>query len=306
MATQRKGLRGYRLIILAAVGALLVIFGALWMSVIFPALDKVPTDYGQDYFFEGTFSVINPATLEMDTFPVEQTLSQEAVGTQDGALLIDEVRTVVNAETGADLSPIYGDASTLAIDRRSLEFRTDIDERGRWGQWGPPRPLSEGDSYDLWHPGVSQPLTATYLRSEDFQGLGVFVFEVNEQSIDIGIEPQSGLPLVLSTTITQWVEPSSGTVVYNESVTTTSVALGAMKIPVQVSQLTFAEATVADLMATAESASSMLLWFRTLVPWMAIGFGGAILAGSAATVAVRSLRKARADKPAEQPKPTYI
>jgi hypothetical protein len=95
-------------------------------------------------------------------------------------------------------------------------------------------------------------------------------------------------------------------VVYNESVTTTSVALGAMRIPVQVSQLTFAEATVVDLMATAESASSMLLWFRTLVPWMAIGFGGAILAGSAATVAVRSLRKARADKPAEQPKPTYI
>lgn len=301
MAAQRKGLRGYRLIILAVVGAVLVIFGALWMSVIFPALDKVPTDYDNTYYFEGTFRVINPATREMDSFPVEQTLKQEAVGTQDGALLIHEVRTVVNSETGADISAVYGAEGTLAIDRSTLQFQQEIDEAGRRGQWGPPRPLAAGDSYDLWHPGAGQPLTATYLRSEDFRGLGVFVFEINEADINIGTEPQSGFPLLLSTTITQWVEPSSGTVVYNDSITTTSVDFVGIKTPVQISELRYTEETIASLMDTARSASWMLLWFRTLVPWIAIGFGCFLVGGSAVTVAVRSIRKARAGKTVQQP-----
>lgn len=306
MAAQRKGLRGYRLIILAVVGAVLVIFGALWMSVIFPALDKVPTDYDNTYYFEGTFSVMNPATMGMDSFPVEQTLQQEAVGTQDGALLIHEIRTVVNSETGADISAVYGAEGTLAIDRSTLQFQQEIDEAGRWGQWGPPRPLAAGDSYDLWHPGVRQPLTATYQRSEDFRGLGVFVFEINEADINIGTEPQSGFPLLLSTTITQWVEPSSGTVVYNDSITTTSVDFMGQKVPVQISELRYAEETTAGLMDTARSAKWMLLWFRTLVPWIAIGFGCFLVGASAVTVAVRSIRKARERKPVEQPQTIHM
>jgi hypothetical protein len=306
MAAQRKGLQGYRLIILAVVGAVLVIFGALWMSVIFPAFDKVPTDYENTYYFEGTFSVMNPDTMGMDSFPVEQTLTQEAVGTQEDALLIHEVRTVVNSATGEDISAVYGAEGTLAIDRSTLEFQQGIDEAGRRGQWGPPRPLAEGDSYNLWHPGAQQPLTATYLRSEDFRGLGVFVFEINEADIGIGTEPQSGVPLLLSTTITQWVEPSSGTVVYNESITTTSVDFMGQKMPVQISELTYTEGTIASLMDTARSAKWMLLWFRTLVPWIAIGFGCFLVGASAVTVAVRSARKARGGKPVEQPQTIHM
>ncbi|UCC61107.1 MAG: DUF3068 domain-containing protein [Dehalococcoidia bacterium] len=306
MAAQSKGLRGYRLIILAVVGAVLVIFGALWMSVIFPALDKVPTDYGNTYYFEGTFSVINPATMGMDSFPVEQTLTQEAVGTQEGALLIHEVRTVANSATGEDISSVYGDEGILAVNRSSLEFQQEIDEAGRRGQWGPPRPLAEGDSYDLWHPGAGKPLTANYMRSEDFRGLGVLVFKIDEVDIDIGTEPQSGVPLLLSTTIKQWVEPSSGTVVYNESITTTSVDFMGQKMPVQISELKYTEGTIAGMMDTARSAKWMLLWFRTLVPWIAIGFGCFLVGASAATVAIRSVRKAKAGKPVERPQTIHM
>ena len=32
-------------IILAAVGVILVIVGALWMAVIFPSMEKIPADY---------------------------------------------------------------------------------------------------------------------------------------------------------------------------------------------------------------------------------------------------------------------
>lgn len=274
MATEGKRKRGF---IVSLVGLVLVILGVLWITIIFPAIDKVPTDYDRTYYFEGTFSVMNPVTQSMDTFPVEQTLAQEAVGTEDGALLIHEVRTVVNSATGTDISAIYGDESTLAIDRSTLEFVQEIDERGRWGQWGPPRPIGEDDSYDLWHPGVGQPLTANYVRSEDFRDLGVLVFEIDEEDIDIGLEPQSGLPLSISTTITQWVEPSSGTVVYNESVTTTSIAAMGMKVPIQISILTYAEETTVDLMDTGRSAHTMLFWFRTVIPWLLIGLGAVMV-----------------------------
>jgi hypothetical protein len=304
--TPRKGLRGYRLIILAVVGALLAIFGALWISVIFPALDKMPADYSETYNFEGTFAVMNPATQQLDTFPVEQSLVQQAVGTEDGALLIHETRSVVNEATGADMSAIYGDDSTLAIDARTLEYQQSIDERGRWGQFGPPRPLSEGESFDMWNPAVQQPLTANYLRTEDLSDMTVFVYEMNAQDVSLGNDPQSGLPLLLSTTITLWVEPSSGTVVNNYSVTTTSLDMMGTQVPVQIARLHFTEGTIASLTDTARSAHWMLLWFRTLVPWLAMGFGAFLVVAAAVTVMVRNLRKAKVGKPTEHPRPTYV
>jgi len=306
MVTKRRGLRGYRLIILAIVGALLAVFGALWMGVIFPWLDKVPTDYGRSYYFDGQFSVMNPATLSMDSFHIRQILAQEAVGTEDGALLIHEVRTVINTDTGEDISAVYGDESILAIDRRSMKFVTDVDELGRTGYWGPPRPLGKEDTFDLWNPGAKQPLTAEYVRSENFRGMSVFVFEIDEADIPIGTEPTSGMELYLSPRITLWIEPSSGTVVNQTSETTTSIDFMGTMMPVQISNVDYAERTIEDLMDIGSGAHTMLLWFRTLIPWIAIGFGMFLVASSATLVAVRDIRKARARKQTQFPKPRSL
>jgi hypothetical protein len=308
MVAQRRGLRGYRIIILAIVGALLAIFGALWVAVIFPALDKMPGDYTQDYQFEGTFSVMNPATQSMNVFPIEQTLSQEAVGTKDGALLLHEVRTVKNAITGEDISAVYGEESILAINPRTLEFMPQVDEMGRWGYLGPPRPLAAGDTFDLWHSGAGQALTARNVGEENFRGMDVLVFEINESYLPIGTEHTSGmeLELYLSPQVKLWVEPSSGTVVNQTSETVTSIDMMGMKMPVQIANVNYAESTIVALMGTAESASWMLLWFRTLVPWIAIGFGAFLVLTSAGIVAVRNLRKARASKPTQHPRPTSL
>ena len=306
MVAQRRGLRGYRIIILSIMGALLAIFGALWVAVIFPALDKMPASYGQTYQFDGMFSVMNPATQSMDSFPIEQTLMQEAVGTEDGALLIHEVRSVKNAVTGADISAIYGDESVLAINPRTLEFMPQVDERGRLGYFGPPRPLAVGDTFDLWHPGAGQALPAKNVGEENFRGMDVLVFEINEAYLPIGTEPMSGMELYLSPQITLWIEPSSGTVVNQMSETVTSIDMMGMKMPVQIANVDYAESTIVNLMNTGQSASLMLLWFRTLVPWIAIGFGAFLVMTSALIVAVRNLRKARAEKPAHHPRPTSL
>ena len=278
MVAEVKRKRGF---IVSIVGLLLVILGVLWITVIFPAIDKVPLDYDRAYYFVGNITDRDPDDpLQFRFYPVEQELMQKANGTKDGALLIHEVRKVYDTSTEprTDISDEpydYGDESTLAIDRRTMEFVQAVDERGRWGYWGPPRPIGKDDSYDLWNPGAGQPQTANYVRSEDFRGLSVLVFEIDESDLEIGNVTYMGmeLPLSYSITITQWVEPSSGTVVYNESVATTTV----MGNLVQKTELRYAERTIDDLMDIGRSAHTMLLWFRTIVPWILIGLGAVMV-----------------------------
>ena len=83
--------------------------------------------------------------------------------------------------------------------------------------------------------------------------------------------------MFLSTTINQTIDPRSGVVVNNTSVTTTSMDVGGgNKIPVQISNVNYAESTIVDLMDVARDADSMLLWLETVIPWV-LGGVGAIL-----------------------------
>ena len=271
MATEGKPKKRF---IVSIVGLLLVILGVLWITVIFPAIDKVPLDYDREYHFVGNFTVREPdPPYNLVFFPVTQELVQKANGTKDGALLIHEVRTVINTETGDDISAIYGDESTLAINRSTLEF-AKVDERERWGQWGPPRPVAK-EGYDLWNPGAGKALPANYIRSEDFRGLDVLVFEIN--AVDLSVIKQ-GVPVSYSTRITMWIEPSSGTVVDQDSETIIEADVpGKGKQVVDKSLVRYAEETIVDLMDIAKSAHTMLLWFRTIIPWILIGLGAVMV-----------------------------
>ena len=308
MIKRRKGLRGYRTIILALVGAALAIFGAVWIAVIFPALDKIPTNYEKTLNFEGAFMVANPATQSLDTIPITQTMEQKAIGTEGNVLLIKEVRKVTSSATGTDLSSIYGGESTLAVDRHTLAFVPSLGDIPREGQWGPPKGLGKGDTFLLWNPAAYRPLQAKYVSSEQFRGLDVVVFKINEKNLLLGPDPRANnLNAYLSTEITLKIEPSSGTVVDQNAVTTMSYDVPMMgKVPSLIANVKFAESTITDMMDTARSASWLLLWFKTLIPWITIGFGAILVITCALLVAVRDLRKSRAGKPTHIAKPTSI
>jgi hypothetical protein len=276
MATPKKGKRWF---IVSVVGLVLVILGVIWIMVIFPALDKVPTSYERTYYFEGNFTVLNPATQSMDFFPIEQILAQKANGTQEGALLIYEKRTVLRTDTvtPTDVSSIYGDESTLAIDAHTLKFMPSIDERHRTGYWGPPRDLGkEKPSFDLWNDGAQEPLTARYLEDEEFRGMKVVLFRIDESNITI-TDPQTQLPLMMSATINLWIDPRTGTVVDQDSTTTTSMNMGGNMVPLQISNVRYAESTIVDLMGVANDGARSLLLVKTVVPWVLIGVGAVLV-----------------------------
>jgi len=284
-----KGKIGKSLII-SIVGVILVILGVLWITVIFPALDKLPTDYERDYFFDCVYQEWNAATRTFDVIPAKMTRTQEAVGTEDGALLIREVRSVVNTDTG-EVMPRYAEESILAVDRSTNEFVTEIDERGRWGYWGPPRPLEEGDTFDMWNPGALQTLEAIYVERVDFcvdsRCMDVFKYNLQGADIPIGVEPQSGGTLTFTADIDLWVEPTSGTVVYQESDTSTSLETMGMTFPVQISHVQYADETREELMDIGESARTMLFWFKGMLPLILIIIGAVLVVGDVIIISIR-------------------
>lgn len=285
MAAEKQKRRGF---VVSIGGLILVILGILWIAVIFPAMDKIPTDYARTYYFDGTYQLADPTTGNLGhAFPIEQSLAQEGNGTQDGALLIHEVRIVKNAMTDQVIDPRFNDESILAVDRHTLKFVTDIDERHRTGCWGPPRGLGKGDTFYLYNPGANKPLTARYVKADEFRGMKVVIFKIQEGNITIGTDPTSHLPLLMDTTITLTIDSKTGTVVDQDSTTTTSMDMMGTKVPVQISNVRYAESTIVDLMDVAKDAQKMLLWFETVIPWVLIGLGAIMVIIDAAFISRR-------------------
>ena len=273
MATQKLGWRG---IALSIIGAVLLIVGILWFTVIFPMLAQIPTDLDNTIYFDGNFTVLDQATGAMVRFPIEQILVQKASGTQDGALFIHETYTMKNVATGDEVTANYIE-QTLAVDRKTLDIVTNIDEQHRLGYWSPPRGLGDGDSFDLWDPGPHQALKATYVKDDTFRGLKVVIFKVDGKDISLGSDPQSQLPLLMDTTINLTIDPKTGVVADEEALTTISMSMGGQKVPVMITYVRFAERTIVDLVDTAKDNQGMLFWFQTVVPWLLVGIGAVLL-----------------------------
>jgi hypothetical protein len=274
MATKGQSKKGF---IIGLVGLVLIILGVLWMTVLFPALNKMPAKLDHTLYFDGNITVPDQTIPgQMVTFPIEEILQQNGNVTQDGALFVHEKYTVKNAITGEELLP-YGLEQTLAVDRKTLAIVTDIDEQHRSGYWGPPRGLGEGDTFDLWNPGAHRALTATYVKADTFRDMKVVIFKIDAKDISLGNDSQTQLPLLMDTTITLTIEPKTGVVVDEEALTTTSLNMGGEKAPVVRTYVRYDERTIVDLMDKAKSASKMLTLMQTVVPGVLIGVGAVLV-----------------------------
>lgn len=273
MATKGQSKKG---LIIGVVGLVLIILGVLWMTVLFPALNKMPATLDHTLYFDGNLTVPDPTTHALVTLPIEEVLVQKDAGTQDDALFVHENYQVNNAITGENL-PAYTVDQTLAVDRKTLAIVTDIDEQHRSGYWGPPRGLGESDTFDLWNPGAHRALTAIYVKADTFRDMKVVIFKIDAKDISLGNDSQTQLPLLMDTTINLTIEPKTGVVVDEEALTTTSVDMGGEKAPVVITYVRYAERTIVDLMDKAKSASKMLMLMQTVVPGVLIGVGAVLV-----------------------------
>jgi len=132
----------------------------------------------------------------------------------------------------------------------------------------------EKKSYPLWIPSAGRSLEAKFTGEEDFRDLRVFTFKVSEHDLDIGTQPETGLPQVLDIVVDLKVEPVSGVTVRSESVKTVKIVpMPGMKTPVYVSSMKPTDDTITDLVDTARNARTGLLWARVRGFWLGIGLG---------------------------------
>ena len=265
--------------VLAIAGLVLVILALLWSLVIFPAMAKLPSDLSQATNFEGTYQVMNPATQTMDEIPVNVERDYRATEIQDGVLILEQTVTTTHAQYGVEL-PDFGLEEILGVDRSTREYVSGYGDMDRSGQFSFPSDLKQ-ESYQLWNPSAGRALEANFVAEEDFNDLTVYVFQVNEENIDIGTQAGTGFAQSLDTTINLKVEPVSGTTVYSQSVTTIKVTMApGMTVPVYISIIEFTEDTIAELVDTASDARTLLLWATLYGFWIVVALGIAlILAG---------------------------
>jgi len=257
-------IKGRSGLIISVAGICIAVFAVLWVTVIFPSFNKVPTDYQRTYYFDAEFEALDMETMDYEIIPLRLERAQEAVKTNGDTMYIHEVITAVRTDTGEDLSAKYGAINNKVIDRSTTLYITELDEIGRWGYFCPPRPLEVGQSFDMWQPGAMQPLPMNFVREENFRGMDVLVFNSVETNVPIN---RGGFDLFYSIDATSWIEPTTGAVV-NQNFYSLVTADEAGEWPVTAMQIDYTEYTINDLMALAEHGSWMIYVMQTFLPWM--------------------------------------
>jgi hypothetical protein len=209
---------------------------------------------------------MNPETQSLDEIPVNVMREQQATEVQDNVLIINQTITTYTPTVDGMEIPQFGLTEELGVDRSTRQYVVGYGDIDRSGQFSFPESV-ERTNYPFWIMDAGRPLDAEFTGKEDFEGLTVFTFRIAERDLNIGTQ-------LLDVTVELKVEPVSGTTVHSESLNIRKVIpVPGMEMPVHISSLRFTDDTIADLVDTAGSARSMLLWAKVYGFWIVIGVG---------------------------------
>lgn len=268
---------------LITVGLGLVVLAVVWLLAIFPGMAKLPDDYEQEYTFEGSVQVY---VAELGTLvPIQTTMTRTLTATgvtEDDVLLLQQDIVFYEATSGAplgDINPALAALDTTETYYLDRTTRANVPGEGdvsRSGQFTFPADVQQ-ETYQYWSSSTKTALPATFKGEETYQGLTVYVFEINSTGNPYYPDATTGLPQTMDVYAKIKVEPVSGVPVY--ATTTTTINLQhplAGSMPVLINTSTFTSATVDDMVELAESTSSLILWASVYGFWAVIGLGAVL------------------------------
>jgi hypothetical protein len=270
---------------LTILGLIMVAFALIWLLVVFPVMAKIPTDYEEEYMFEGSIMQLNQETMSLDETPTSIERFLNATGTEDDVLLLQQDINFYHAEFGVLLEDVCS-SELLGVDRSTRENVPGYGDMDRSGQFTFPSGV-EKEGYNFWSSSVMSPLPAQYIGEEQFEGLTVYNFKIDVQGIDIGIDEATSLPRTMDVLTELKVEPISGIPVDTTTTTTVNMDMGQGPMPVYINSMSFTDDTISDMVDTASSARSLILWATVYGFWIVIGLGAALTLGGV-IVAARS------------------
>ena len=256
------------------------------MTVVFPAISKLPCDLHVIIHTQGTVESLDPNTLQLVTYEVEGSRDYWVARCSGDTAYIRENISFLDATNQQDL-PSLRTTALYALDRTTRKNIPGYGDQDRYGYWSFPLFVQEGRDYPLWLTGNPTTVDGKYIGEEDFMGLHVLVYEFSTP--EEGLTVPKGL-FTPEMKIHQWlemkVEPISGTGVYFEGKTRTTTMIpvpddlfpntGPMELvemTVYSDNLTYAPETTDKLVSDAKYYAWMLPLAGTYVPWASIGIG---------------------------------
>jgi hypothetical protein len=259
-------------VVLLVIGACVITFGAVWLTIVFPGMEKLPADFSREDTFSGTYRVLNPATSQLDEIPVTiQQLRETVENNGDEATIKETVTTLL--PTGQPVPQFPTTETMVVVDRVTRAYLPGGDVQ-RSGSLSLPLDVKPDAEYPIWVGNTGRALPAKYTGIGEVEGLEVYLFTISGTDLALTPDPQSGLPRVSDAHIELKVEPRSGATV--DTVSQTSVSLmhpQAGKMPMFVSTISFTDDNVARSVSDARAARTQLIMVGSYMPWLVMGLG---------------------------------
>ncbi len=272
---------------LVTLGLVLIAFSLVWLLAIFPGMAKIPADYEQEYMFEGSVQVLDPATMSLVAISTSMERMLEATGIEgDDVLLMKQDITFYEATSGAPLAAINPALASLdssevyGLDRTTRANVSGHGNMDRSGQFTFPADVKQ-ETYSFWSSSAMTALDATFISEETFQGITVYNFKIDSKDLPAGTMAGTGLPQTMDILTEIKVEPVSGIPVYTNSTTTIKMVVAPdMAIPTLINNMAFTSDTTSEMVDLAKSTSSLILWASVYGVWIVVGLGAVLaLAG---------------------------
>lgn len=256
------------------------------MTVVFPAISKLPCDLHLIIRTQGTVESLDPDTLQLVTYEVECSRDYWVARCSGDTAYIRENISFIDATNQQDL-PSLRTTALYALDRTTRKNIPGYGDQDRYGYWCFPLFVEKGKDYPVWFTGNPTTLDGKYVGEEDFMGLRVLVYEFSTP--EEGLTVPKGL-FTPEMKIHQWLEmklePLSGTGVYFQGSTRRTTMIPVpddlfpntgpvefVEMTVYSDHLTYAPETTDKLVSDAKYYAWMLPLAGTYVPWASIGTG---------------------------------
>ena len=258
-------------------GLLLVALAIVWLLVIFPIMAKMPADYENEYMFEGSVQVLNPETMSMIEIPTSVERLLTATGIEgDDVLLMKQDITFSPGEMLAGIGLDLDSSEVYGLDRTTRKNVSGYGDMDRSGQFTFPADVQQ-ETYSFWSSSARTALPATFVSEETFQGITVYIFKIDSKNLPAGTMAGTDLPQTMDVLTEIKVEPVSGVPVYTASTTTMKAPLmPGTTVPIFINYMAFTSNTIDEMVDTASSARSMILWASVYGFWILIGLGAAL------------------------------
>lgn len=251
-------------------GACIITLGAVWLNVLAPRMERLPTDFRWEEVLEGSYQVLNPATGQLDETAVTVRRTREIAGAEgDRAFIVERVTTTLSTGEPAPGFPFV--ETNLVVDRLT---RLYLPGSQRYGGMVFPTDVRRGAVHSMWVEALQRALPARYDGSTELEGLEVYRFTVNVQDSELTADPESDLPRVGDVYIEYLVEPRSGHIV--DTVSRSRISLldpEKGKTPLFIGDVGFTDDTVARNLSSAKGARMKLILLGSYVPWLVMGLG---------------------------------